>query len=121
MRLWIQDPRIIYQQWTPVSIQQGSGGNWWQHDVIQAVFSDCEHGRCVRVDWLCSGDPSAQVQRGSQKRQRPEAESSETSAIYGGAAPAKVSTQQRLQQPPRILDVLLQSGHLMHKLDFPFM
>ena len=50
------------QQWTPVSIQQGSCGNWRQHDIIRAFFSDCKNGRRVRMDWLCSGDPSAQCQ-----------------------------------------------------------
>ena len=48
MRSWIQDPCVIDQQWTPVSIQQGTGGNWRslaalprQHDIIWAFFSDC--------------------------------------------------------------------------------
>ena len=30
MHSWIQDPRVIDQQWTPVSVKQGTGGNWWQ-------------------------------------------------------------------------------------------
>ena len=76
MRSWIQDPLVIDQQWTPVSIQQGTGGKWRQHDIILAFFSNCERGCRVRVDWLCSGDPSAPVAMGGRKkRRRPEAES----------------------------------------------
>ena len=59
---------------TPVSIQRGTSGNWRQHDTILAFFSDCECGSRARVDWLCSGDPSAPVVKGGRKKlQRPEA------------------------------------------------
>ena len=64
MRSWIEDPRVIDQQWTPVSILQGTGGNWRQ----LAFFSDCERGRRARLDWLCSGDPSAPVAKGAEKK-----------------------------------------------------
>ena len=36
MRLWIEDPRVTDLPRTPVSIQQGTGGNWRQHDIIRA-------------------------------------------------------------------------------------
>ena len=74
IRSWIEDPRVMDQQWTPVSIQRGTSGNWRQHDTILAFFSDCERGSRARVDWLRSGDPPAPVVKGGRKnRQRPEA------------------------------------------------
>ena len=68
IRSWIEDPRVMDQQWTPVSIQRGTSGNWRQHDTILAFFSDCERGSRARVDWLCSGDPSAPVVKGGCKK-----------------------------------------------------
>ena len=44
MYSWIPNPRVIDQQWTPVHIQQGTGGNWWQHAIIWDFFSGCERG-----------------------------------------------------------------------------
>jgi hypothetical protein len=32
---WIQDPRVMDQRWTPVSITPGAGSNWMQQDVIK--------------------------------------------------------------------------------------
>jgi hypothetical protein len=67
---WIQDSRVIDQNWTPV--QPGTGCNWWQEAIFRDFFSDCELGRRIRVDWLWSGDSTALVQkRGRKKRQHP--------------------------------------------------
>ena len=41
-------------------------GNWKQHDIILAFFSDCERGSRARVVWLCSGDPSRALQVSSR-------------------------------------------------------
>ena len=58
-----------------------------QHDTIIAFFSDCERGSRTRMDWLCSSDPSAPlVKGGGKKRQRPEAESGEVSAVVSAAS-----------------------------------
>ena len=76
MRSWIEDPRVIDQQWTPASIQQGTCGNWRQHDIILAFFSNYECGCRVRVDWSARGcrvrvDPSAPVAMGGSKKRPP--------------------------------------------------
>ena len=47
---WIQDPRVMDQRWSPVSVTPGS--NWMQQDIIKNFFAECEGGlsRPV-VDW----------------------------------------------------------------------
>ena len=57
---------------------QGTGGNWWQHAIIQDSFSGCERGHRVRVDWLWNSDQSAPNQnRWRKKRPRPASEASD--------------------------------------------
>ena len=68
MRSWIEDSLVIDQQWTPFSILQGSCGNWRQHDIILAFFSDCDRGSSARVDWSCSTVPSAPVAKVGLKK-----------------------------------------------------
>ena len=51
MRLWIQDPCVIQQRWTPVPAIK-HGGNWMQYEIIKNFFDDCQWGRSIRVDWL---------------------------------------------------------------------
>lgn len=91
MLSWIQDPRVIDQQWTPVCVKQGSGGNWRQQDIIRDFYSDCEGGRRVRVDCLWSGDPSAPVAAGGRKK-RLAADPAEASA---GAAASDRGAERR--------------------------
>jgi len=91
MHSWIQDPRVIAQTWTPVCVKQGTGGNWRQQDIIRNFYSDCEHGRRVRVDCLWSGDPSAPVATGGRKK-RLAADPAEASA---GAAASDRGAQRR--------------------------
>jgi hypothetical protein len=50
MRLWIQDPCVIQQRWTPVPIKHGE--NWMQYEIIKNFSDDCQWGRRIRVDWL---------------------------------------------------------------------
>jgi hypothetical protein len=50
MRLWIQDPCVIQQRWTPVPIKHGE--NWMQYEIIKNFFDNCQWGRSIRVDWL---------------------------------------------------------------------
>ena len=71
MRSWIEDPCVIDQQRTPVSILQGSGGNWRQHDIILAFFSDCERGPAPA--WTGCAPPTRQhrLQRGDAKKAAP--------------------------------------------------
>ena len=73
MYSWIQDPRVIDQQWTPIHIKQGAGGNWWQQEIIRGFFSDCECGRRVRVDYLWTGDLIAPVAKGGRKKRQRQA------------------------------------------------
>ena len=69
MYSWIQDPRVIDQQGTPIHMKQGACGNWWQQEIIRGFFSDCE------CRWIICGlaTCSHQLQReyaknGSTKR-----------------------------------------------------
>ena len=110
MNSWIEEPRVIDQQWTPVSIQQCTGGNWRQHDTDNPGFLLKLPTRLQRSHGLVvSGDPSAQVATGgSRKRQRPEAESCEASAGNGGVAALETAAPASqlllmLPQPPQPL------------------
>lgn len=77
---WIQDPRVLHQPWTPVSVTPGAGSNWMQQDIIKSFFADCECGRRVRVDWLWTGDLSVPINKGGRpNRRHPGANRSEMS------------------------------------------
>jgi hypothetical protein len=47
---WIQDPRVIGQRWTPVTVPPGAGRNWMQQDIIRNFFANCENGCRVRLN-----------------------------------------------------------------------
>ena len=68
MQSWIQDPRVMGQRWTPVSVTPGS--NWMQTDIIKNFLADCEGGRRVRVDWLWTGDASGSISKGGRPIRR---------------------------------------------------
>ena len=63
MRSWIEDQRVIDQQWTPVSIQQGTSGNWRQHDIILVFLSKCDDSLLYCCLLYCVAASSPQRQR----------------------------------------------------------
>jgi hypothetical protein len=63
---WIQDPRVMDQCWTPVSVTPGS--NWMQKDIKKNFSAECESDCRVRVNWLWTGDVSGAICTGGRRR-----------------------------------------------------